>query len=157
MSLFRRKTKEQQDEEQIKKTAEIKIDKKTSQPKTGPPLAEKQKPKKKEIAKKGQPTKERKSQVAHQVLIHPLITEKSNIQSSLNQYVFMVGNRANKVEIKKAIEEIYHIKPSQVRIINVLGKMVRTGRRGQTSRQKNWKKAIVTIPAGKKIDVYEGV
>ena len=92
------------------------------------------------------------------ILLKPIVTEKMTAQGEdLNRYGFIVKKQANKIQIKKAIQEIYHVQPVKIRIINVLGKAVRSGRRGQTTRQKNWKKAIVTIPAGKKIDVYEGV
>lgn len=97
-----------------------------------------------------------KSKTAYKVLLHPLITEKISLQNALNQYVFMVDKRANKVEIKKAIEELYGVRPTKVRIINVLGKLVPAGR-GKYTRRKSWKKAIITLPAGKKIDVYEGL
>lgn len=93
---------------------------------------------------------------AYKVLLHPLITEKSNLQSSFNQYAFVVSERANKTEIKKAIEEVYKVNPLEVRIVNMLGKAVRGGRK-QKSRHKNWKKALVTLPAGSKIDIYESV
>ncbi len=88
------------------------------------------------------------------VLIKPLITEKSSFIGSFNQYVFMVRPYANKVDIAREIEALYGVKPRQVRIVNVLGKKVRSGR-GLTSRRKNWKKAIVSLPQGKTIDVYE--
>lgn len=98
----------------------------------------------------------RGSHLSYRILVHPLLTEKSTIQNSYNQYVFMVNARANKTEIKKALQETYHVKPLKVRIINNLGKAVRSGR-GKTNHLKDWKKAIVSLPAGKKIDVYEGV
>jgi large subunit ribosomal protein L23 len=144
MALFKRKqTEDQPVADQIKKPEAFKVeDKKKKQPK-------------KSTSSKADDKKS--DQVAYKVLIHPLLTEKTTIQNSLNQYAFMVGDHTNKVEVKKAIQEIYHVKPVKVRIINVLGKKVRAGRRGRTTSQKNWKKAIVTIPAGKKIDVYEGV
>ena len=152
MALFgRKKTQASQDEQPVKKADQLKVDKKID------------KSKKKEDSastKSGsqQPRDDKSGDhIAYRVLIHPLLTEKSTIQNSLNQYAFVVGARANKIQIKKAIQEIYHVQPVKIRIINVLGKAVRSGRRGQTTRQKNWKKAIVTIPAGKKIDVYEGV
>ena len=96
------------------------------------------------------------SRLSYRVLTHPLLTEKTTIQNTYNQYVFMVNVRANKTEIKKAILETYHIKPLKIRIINNLGKAVRSGR-GKTNHLKDWKKAIISFPAGKKIDVYEGV
>ncbi|NMC51446.1 50S ribosomal protein L23 [Candidatus Kuenenbacteria bacterium] len=88
------------------------------------------------------------------ILIHPLLTEKSTILSSQNQYVFSVGQRADKRQINAAIKEIYKVTPLKIRIIPVRGKKVRTGR-NTNGYLKNWKKAIVTIPAGTKIDVYE--
>ena len=156
MSLFSRKKKTEEKKaavssdgkKQLKKSADFKIGKKE----VGSKIKENKKP-----SSKRQEHKEGVNRQAYKVLVQPLITEKTTIQNSLNQYAFIVDIGANKVEVKKAIEEIYHIKPIRIRIINVLGKSVRSGRRGQTTRQRNWKKAIVTIPAGKKIDVYEGV
>lgn len=140
MALFKRDKTEDKVEEKVadKKAPQVKAEKKTA------------KKKDKADAPKG-------SRVAYKVLAHPLLTEKTTIQNSLNQYAFVVADNANKVEIKKAIQELYHVAPTKIRIINVLGKSVRSGRRGQTTRQKNWKKAIITIPEGKKIDVYEGI
>lgn len=96
------------------------------------------------------------AKVAYKVLVHPLMTEKISLQNALNQYSFMVDSRANKVEVKKAVQELYGVKPVKVRIINVMGKLVPSGR-GKYTRRKSWKKAIVTLPAGKKIDIYEGL
>ena len=96
-----------------------------------------------------------KGKISYNVLMHPLMTEKINLQMSVNQYSFAVNSRSNKVEIKKAIQETYGVNPTKVRIMNVLGKSVRSGR-GQSTHRTNWKKAIVTLPTGKKIDIYEG-
>ncbi len=96
-----------------------------------------------------------KGKISYNVLMHPLMTEKINLQMSVNQYSFAVNPRSNKVEIKKAIQETYGVNPTKVRIMNVLGKSVRSGR-GQSTHRTNWKKAIVTLPTGKKIDIYEG-
>jgi len=96
-----------------------------------------------------------KGKISYNVLMHPLMTEKINLQMSTNQYSFAVNTRSNKVEIKKAVQETYGITPTKVRLMNVLGKSVRSGR-GQSTHRRNWKKAIVTLPAGKKIDIYEG-
>lgn len=89
------------------------------------------------------------------VLVKPLITEKSSYLSPYGQYIFEVALRTNKVEIAKAIERAYGVKPVSVNIIRVRGKRVRYGKTlGVT---KKWKKAIVTLKPGDKIEVYEGV
>lgn len=90
---------------------------------------------------------------SYRYLLHPLITEKASILSAHNQYVFAVSNNANKVEIKKAITKVYGVTPVKVQIMNNVGKKIRRGR--SVSQTKNWKKAIVTLPAGKTIEVYE--
>ena len=92
---------------------------------------------------------------AYQVLVKPVITEKAAHFGTENKYVFAVAVDANKIEVAKAINEVYGIKPVDINIINVRGKKVRYGKKyGQ---RKGWKKAIVTLPAGKTINIYEGV
>lgn len=89
------------------------------------------------------------------VLVKPLVTEKTANLGKNNQYGFIVDVKANKIEIKKAIETYYKVKPVKVNIINISGKNLRWGRtRGRT---KDRKKAIVTLRKGDKIEVYEGV
>ncbi|MFA6393665.1 MAG: 50S ribosomal protein L23 [Patescibacteria group bacterium] len=92
---------------------------------------------------------------AYRVLIKPLVTEKASVLSSLNKYNFSVSPDANRIEVAKAIHEVYGIKPVKVNIINNKGKKVRYGKTKGT--RKDWKKAVVTLPAGKSINVYEGV
>lgn len=89
------------------------------------------------------------------VLVKPLITEKSSFLSSYGQYVFEVSTKTNKVEIGKAIERAYGVKPISVNIVRVRGKNVRYGK--TTGVTKKWKKAVVTLKPGDKIEVYEGV
>ena len=104
-------------------------------------------------AKKGEPA--RPAINASRILIKPLVTEKATNLGALNKYVFAVDAAANKIEVAKSVYAVYGIKPVGVRIVNVLGKTIRYGRvRG---RRKNWKKAIITLPAGKTINIYEGV
>jgi len=89
------------------------------------------------------------------ILIKPVVTEKAGALNELNQYVFVVDRRANKITIAKAVEAFYGVKPVSINIINMSGKKVTRGRiKGQRS---SWKKAIVTLPAGKTIAIYEGV
>jgi len=94
---------------------------------------------------------------AHDVLRRPVVTEKSTMLSELGQYVFEVARDANKIEIKRAVEEIFRVHVESVNIIRVHPR-VRTmmmGRsRGMTSARK---KAIVTLQRGERIELFEGV
>jgi len=92
---------------------------------------------------------------AYNVLVKPLITEKAGFLGHENKYVFEVSVDTNKIEVGKAIEEVYGIKPVSVNIMNREGKVVRRGR--ATGKRKDWKKAIVELPKGKTINIYEGV
>ncbi len=89
---------------------------------------------------------------SYQIIKSPLITEKATNLGSFNQYVFWVDKRSNKIEIKKAIEEIYKVKVVKVQTMNVKGKTkrIRWGQEGKTS---SWKKAIVTLKKGDTIKV----
>jgi large subunit ribosomal protein L23 len=92
---------------------------------------------------------------AYRVLRHPLITEKGSWLGAANKYAFAVAPQTNKVEVRKAIRKVYGVDPVKVNIMNIAGKKVRYGRTsGQT---KNWKKAIVTLAAGQKIEIQEGL
>jgi large subunit ribosomal protein L23 len=95
------------------------------------------------------------SSIADKVLVRPLITEKAAIAGSHNQYGFIVVNSATKASIKKAVEDVYGIKPVAVNVINVSGKAVRFGR--SFGRRSDYKKALVTLPQGKTINIHEGV
>ncbi|OGY89098.1 MAG: 50S ribosomal protein L23 [Candidatus Komeilibacteria bacterium RIFCSPLOWO2_01_FULL_45_10] len=92
---------------------------------------------------------------AYRVLLKPLVTEKGTYLGAANKYLFAVSPKVNKIEIKKAIQAVYGVMPLKVNISNLSGKKIRLGRvQGVT---KNKKKAIVTLKAGDKIQVYEGV
>ncbi|HPC35851.1 MAG TPA: 50S ribosomal protein L23 [Candidatus Marinimicrobia bacterium] len=97
------------------------------------------------------------------IIIKPILTEKINeLQESQNKYGFKVHPFANKIEIKKAIEDKFGVKVEKVATQNILGKTkqmtVRSGGRviRTTGRRSNWKKAIVTLKEGEKIDFYQG-
>lgn len=92
---------------------------------------------------------------AYKILIKPLITEKSSFLNQYNQHVFEIDSKANKIEVAKAFESVYKIKPISVNVIKVKGKEIRYGR--VTGRTKNWKKAVITLKPGEKIAVHEGV
>jgi large subunit ribosomal protein L23 len=93
--------------------------------------------------------------LAYKVLIKPLITEKATNLVSLNKYAFKVANNTNKVEVKKAIKALYGYEPVSVNIITERGGKVTYGR--IKGRKSNWKKAIITLKAGDKLEIYEGV
>lgn len=88
-----------------------------------------------------------------EVLIGPHITEKTASLTSHGTYVFEVKRQATRVEVAQAVARLYGIKPRAVRMQVVRANSVRSGRfRGK---QSSWKKALVTLPMGKTIDVYE--
>lgn len=89
------------------------------------------------------------------LMIKPLITEKSAVAQSLNKYSFIVAADATKTQIKQAVKEIYGVLPQAVNVINMQGKMRRSGR--TRGRRSDYKKALVTLPAGKSIIIHEGV
>ena len=86
----------------------------------------------------------------------PLITEKTNIQKeSYNQITFEVDRKANRVEIKRAIQDIFNVKVDTVKTIQVKGKTKQRGR--IIGKRRDWKKAIVKLMPGERIDFFEGV
>ncbi len=91
----------------------------------------------------------------HDILRRPIVTEKSAANKELaNQVTFEVAPSANKIEIRQAVESIFKVKVLQVRTINFMGKRKRVGRvLGQRS---DWKKAIVTLAPGEKVEFFEG-
>ena len=91
----------------------------------------------------------------YQVLRQPLITEKNTRLQAEGKYAFEVDRRANKVEIKQAVEKAFNVKVTAVNVMTVPGKERRVGRR--VTRTAPWKKAIVTLRPGDKIDIFEGV
>lgn len=92
----------------------------------------------------------------YEVLKRPLLTEKSNVLTETeNRYAFSVDVRANKLQIKEAVEKAFDVKVLAVNVINVRGKRRRLGR--QEGRTADWKKAIVTLAAGQRIQLFEGV
>ena len=90
-----------------------------------------------------------------EIIIHPITTEKSTGQQEINKYCFKVNQRANKKEIMKAVNEVFGVEVVSCNIINVMGKRKRERYKiGYTS---SWKKAIVTLKEGDKIELFEGV
>lgn len=93
--------------------------------------------------------------LAREIIIKPVVTEKSVDLMQENKYCFKVAKDANKIEIKNAIEEIFKVTVVNVNAVNVHGKMKRMGRtQGMTA---SWKKAVVTLREGDSIEVFEGL
>ena len=92
----------------------------------------------------------------HQVIIRPVISEKSyNLIETEGQYTFQVDRRANKNQIKQAVEQAFDVKVHKVNTANMKSKPKRQGiTRGRTA---NWKKAVVRLQAGERIELFEGV
>ena len=94
---------------------------------------------------------------AYDIVIRPIITEQSMEDLDIKKFVFEVAKDANKIEIKKAIEEIFDVTVIKVTTMNVNGKATRTGAypMGKTA---SWKKAVVKLRAySKNIDLFEGM
>ena len=92
----------------------------------------------------------------HQVLIGPMLTEKGTVlKETENKVLFKVAKAANKVEIKNAVEAIFKVKVDRVTTMNVMGKKKRMGK--YEGKRPDWKKAIVKLKEGEKLDFLEGV
>ena len=94
--------------------------------------------------------------ISYDLIRRPLITEKTNIQKeSYNQITFEVDRNANRVEIKRAIQDIFNVKVASVKTMQVKGKTKQRGR--IIGKRRDWKKAIVKLMPGERIDFFDGV
>ncbi|HEX8430847.1 MAG TPA: 50S ribosomal protein L23 [Longimicrobium sp.] len=92
----------------------------------------------------------------NEVIVRPIITEKSHAQlDALGAYAFVVNRAANKIEIAKAVETLFNVKVKDVRTMNYAGKNKRMGR--FMGKKASWKKAVVTLNEGDSIELFEGV
>ena len=91
----------------------------------------------------------------YDVLRRPLVTEKSTTLQVQGKYAFEVAKEANKPQVKQAVEKAFKVKVNAVNIIIVPGKARRVGKRLVQTR--SWKKAVVTLRPGDKIEFFEGV
>ena len=94
--------------------------------------------------------------LAQDIVIRPIVTEKSMMGIADKKYTFEVAKAANKIEIAKAVEELFKVKVAKVNTVSMRGKLRRQGKyQGYT---KSWKKAYVTLPADSKpIEFFEGM
>ena len=92
----------------------------------------------------------------YDIIRGPIVTEKTTLQKELyNQVTLKVAKTANRVEIKDAVEKTFNTQVKQVRTVQVKGKVKQRGR--IIGKRKDWKKAIVTLMPGQRIDFFEGV
>lgn len=92
----------------------------------------------------------------YEIVRRPLVTEKSMDGVAENKYTFEVATYSNKIEIGQAIEKIYNVKVQKVNTLTVKGKKKRVGRHPQ-GKTPDMKKAVVTIAAGQRIEIFEGM
>jgi len=93
---------------------------------------------------------------ARSIIIRPLVTEKgSRLREAENKYLFSVAVTANRIDIKRAVEEIFNVKVKSVKTATVHGKVKRLG--VYQGKRPDWKKAVVTLEAGHTIDLFEQV
>jgi large subunit ribosomal protein L23 len=91
----------------------------------------------------------------YEIIRRPIITEKTTMLGDNGQYAFEVARTANKVEVKRAVEQVFKVNVRAVNIMHVRGKSRRMGKsQGFTT---PWKKAIVTLQAGQRIELFQGV
>ncbi len=91
----------------------------------------------------------------YEIVKRPLITEKGSIQKEVNnQLSFEVDRKANRVEIRQAVEKIFNVRVVKVRTMQMKGKVKRVGR--TLGKRRDWKKAIVTLAGGENIEFFEG-
>jgi len=121
------------------------------------PVEKKEEGQAEEIESKKEPGIEKKRikkttpRLAYKVLLFPRVTEKALKLNAKNQYVFVVFPKTNKFEIKKAIKEIYGVDAEEIRIVNIHRKRRRVGK--TQGWKKGYKKAIVKVKKGQKIDI----
>lgn len=90
-----------------------------------------------------------------EVLRNPLVTEKNTSLQTLGKYAFKVDSEANKTQVKQAVEKAFKVTVTSVNIMTVRGKEKRVGRKQVAGSP--WKKAVVTLKPGDKIQIFEGV
>jgi len=91
----------------------------------------------------------------YEVLRRPVITEKGTVLQAQSKYAFEVAERANKNQVRQAVEKAFGVEVTAVNMMTVPGKTRRVGRRQVLT--PSWKKAIVTLKPGDKIEIFEGV
>lgn len=93
----------------------------------------------------------------HDILRRPIISEKNTMLGAQNKYTFEVAPTATKPMIEEAVEKIFKVNVTAVNVVHVPGKLRRVGRQRRPGMTSPWKKAIVTLQPGQRIEFFEGV
>lgn len=91
---------------------------------------------------------------SNDIIIRPIISEKTTELMEQHKYVFQVARDANKLTVKQALKDLFNVTPEKVNILNVRGRNRRL--RFRVGKRAAWKKAIVTLSVGDKIEIFEG-
>lgn len=110
---------------------------------------------KKEVKKVAKKAVTSLSKAATSTILAPVVSEKSAHLADRNVLVFKVAKKANRIQVRNAFRELYKVTPLRVNIINVRGARVRFGR--TRGKQSDWKKAMIFLPKGTNVDIFEGV
>ena len=94
----------------------------------------------------------------YSTIIRPVVSEKATVLGDQGKYVFEVAPGANKIQIKQAVEQAFANKKVQVAAVNIMRVVGKTRRRGRSiGMTRSWKKAVVTLKPGQRLDLFEGV
>ena len=149
------KKKNEDNRSDVKSEAGVKIEKKAGKPEVKKVVSKKPTKKVEEKVKSVKKKLVKPGREAYKVLVKPIISEKATVAESLGVYTFKVSCDASKIEIAKAVMQIYGVTPKKIRVINMEGKKMRYGRK--FGRRSDWKKALISLPKGQSISIHEGV
>jgi large subunit ribosomal protein L23 len=94
---------------------------------------------------------------AHEILVRPVISEKNTLLNEQGRYVFIVDDRANKIMVRQAVEELFNVKVTAVNVMWTAAKRKRNPRSRTVGMTRTRKKAVVTLAPGERIPLFEGV
>ncbi len=97
------------------------------------------------------------SLTSHEILVRPVISEKNTMLNEQGQYVFIVDDRANKIMVRKAVEELFSVKVTAVNVMHTASKRRRSPKSRTVGTTRSWKKAVVSLAPGERIELFQGV
>ena len=93
----------------------------------------------------------------HEIIVRPVISEKNTLLNEQGRYVFEVADAANKIMVRQAIEQLFDVRVRAVNVMHVPGKRRRNPRSRTVGMTRAWKKAVVTLAPGERIELFQGV
>ncbi len=94
---------------------------------------------------------------AHEILVRPVISEKNTLLNEQGRYVFEVADRANKIMVRQAVEQLFNVKVRAVNVMHTAAKRKRSPKTRTVGMTRSRKKAIVTLAPGERIELFQGV